>query len=300
VFSGDSAEWALPAASRIPTRPGSREVPSQAVASSDQRSAVGRRVHASNSSVGANTAFAVVVEARRHQPGLGRDLDEQGGRRLVDVQVDGRGLELAHAQAPRPELGRRVGAPVVEEQLEAAHHLERRPRRGAFDHGVGALGRRQRRDHVDALARGVAAPQRDADLAGHQTCPPLRGTRSRRASSSSAGVAASSGSTVWRADPAVASPPLSSTCSSNARAGGLSSASRASTSSRLGGSGENGRSPPSPRLWATPRPRSATPPTARRPPGDSQARARSIRRSTAATTDAGAALTTATRSAWVV
>ena len=57
VFSGARAECALPAASRVPTRPGSRLVPHQARATRDQRSAVGRRVQASKSSVGAKTAL---------------------------------------------------------------------------------------------------------------------------------------------------------------------------------------------------------------------------------------------------
>ena len=71
-----------------------------------------------------------------------------------------------------------------------------------------------------------ARPRRAPDDA---TAP--RGTSSRATSSSSAGVPASSGSTVCRADPAVAWPPFSSTWSSIARAAGLSSDSRRSTSS---------------------------------------------------------------------
>ena len=72
---------------------------------------------------------------------------------------------------------------------------------------------------VDRLARGAATAQRQRrPRRAPATTPPARGTSSLRASSSSAGVAASSGSTVCRADPAVAWPPLSSTCSQHRRA----------------------------------------------------------------------------------
>ena len=86
-----------------------------------------------------------------------------------------------------------------------------------------------------------AAPARPRPAGS--TVPPGRGTRSLRASSSSAGVSASAGSTVCRAAPVVASPPSASTCSSMARAAGDSASRWAVTSSGVGGSELRGRSP---------------------------------------------------------
>ena len=110
---------------------------------------------------------AVLVVAAREQPSLRGDLHEQRRGGLVDVQVGGGGLELAHPQTAGAQLGRRVGTPVVEQQLETADHLERRAGRRPLHQGRRTLGRRQRRDHVDPLTGGVPATQGDADLARH-------------------------------------------------------------------------------------------------------------------------------------
>ena len=122
--------------------------------------------------------------------------------------------------------------------------------------------------------RGVTAAQRDADLArAARARPPSRGTSSRRAMSSSTGVAASAGDTVRRAFPVVPSPPLASTWSSSARARGLIAASRL-LDVRCPGRATSGAAR-SRRRRRRPRSASATPLSARRPPGDSQTSARS-------------------------
>jgi len=118
---------------------------------------------------------------------------------------------------------------------------------------------------------------------------PSRGTSSRRLSSSSAGEAASAGDTVRRAAPVVPSPPWVSTWSRSAAAAGLSSAIRAAISACVAGSGLLGRSPlVTPGI---PRNASATPLSARMPPGASQARARSSNRCRARAACSGSART---------
>ena len=138
----------------------------------------------------------------------------------------------------------------------------------------------------------VVRPPRSASVTspGTTTVPVPRGANSLRESSSSAGVAASSGSTVRRAPSVVASPPAATTCSSIARAGADSSASRARTSSCVGSGEEQGRSPLTPASGPPVSP-SATPLSGRSPPVDSHARARSTSRSTAAATASGWAFT---------
>ena len=167
VFSGARAECALPAASRVPTRPGSAA--GAPPGARHPRPALGRRQAGPGVEVvgRGEDRVAVLVVAAREQPGLRGDLHEQRRGGLVDVQVGGGGLELAHPQTSGAQLGRRVGTPVVEQQLESADHLERRAGRRPLHQGRRTLGRRQRRDHVDPLPGGVAAAQGDADLARH-------------------------------------------------------------------------------------------------------------------------------------
>ena len=147
----------------------------------------------------------------------------------------------------------------------------------------------------------VVRPPRSArpTSPGSTTVPLPRGTSSWRASSSSGGVRASSGSTVCRAAPVVASPPLSATCSSSVRARSDSSPSCRSISAAGRGSGERGCSPLSPAAAPPPSP-SAAPLRARRPCGDSHARVRSSSRCSAASTSAGSACTSVRSSSGVV
>ena len=148
-----------------------------------------------------------------------------------------RGRRCAARSAARCPSGRAAARPDVPPRTP------RRPRPGRPAHwsradvaisGTASTG----------LARGAAAAQRQGHLAGNDAAPrPRAAPAACGASSSSAGVAASSGSTVWRADPAVAWPPLSSTCSSIARASAPSSARRRSTSAAAGASADTGCTP---------------------------------------------------------
>ena len=138
VFSGDSAVCARPTASRWPTSPASREVASQARASVAQRSAAGRRVHASNSSVGANTALPSSSKRAATQPGLGGDLDQRARRSARRRGAARPRLELADAQsaarAARPAGGRPSGRAAAPAAYDARtpprpRSARRRPRR---------------------------------------------------------------------------------------------------------------------------------------------------------------------------
>ena len=194
-----------------------------------------RRTRRSAATTGLPSSSAPVASSR----GRGGDLDEERRGRLVDVQRRGGRLEVADARARRCAARPAAGAPVVEQQLDAADRLERRAGRGPVDHGRRCArtsrARAPRRPGRGSCARR-AAPAPTSP--GTTTMPPPRGTSSRRASSSSAGVAASSGSTVWRAD---AGGRLATVRRRRARAApgpaGLSSASRTGDLVRVGAVG---------------------------------------------------------------
>ncbi len=110
--------------------------------------------------------LAVRARARGEQPSGVRGLDEQCGHRLVHLQQDRGGLEVAHAEAAAAQHPRRAGAPVVEQQLDAAHRLERSTggdlvHQGGLTRGGGHLG-----GEVDGLGGRAAAAQHQAHLAG--------------------------------------------------------------------------------------------------------------------------------------
>ena len=199
---------------------------------------------------------------------------------LVDVQRRGGRPEVADAEPAAAQRRRRLGAPLVEQQLEPAYRLERRARRRRVDLRLGA--RRSTpapAPRRPARRRRVPTAQGDPDLAGDarpcrcRAAPAAGGPAAPRP-----GVAASSGSTVCRASSVVASPPAARTCSSIARAGSDSSASlRGDLVGRAGVGAEQGRSPLTPASGPPVSP-SATPLSGRSPPVDSQASARSTSR----------------------
>ena len=93
-------------------------------------------------------------------------LDEEGGGRLVHVQL-GRGrLEVAHAEPAAAQRARRRRTPVVEEQLDPPHRLEGRGRRGAVDQRRAPVRGGERGELAHGLAGRVAAAQRQPHLSG--------------------------------------------------------------------------------------------------------------------------------------
>ncbi|CAB4719273.1 unannotated protein [freshwater metagenome] len=100
------------------------------------------------------------------QAGGVRRLDEQCGRRLVELEHRRAGAQVAHAQATAAQGGRRAGAPVVEEQLDPTDGLERRARRRAVDDGARPLGGEHLGHVVDDVDGRAATAQGQPDLAG--------------------------------------------------------------------------------------------------------------------------------------
>ena len=140
--------------------------------------------------VGRDPARVAVGSGRGGQQPCGRgDLDQQRGGRLVDVQL-GRPGRAGRGRRGRRCAGPRAGcsAPLVEQQLHPVHRLEGRAGGGPVDHGLA------RSEVASAGGASTAAavvwPPRSAipTSPGSTTEPPLRGTSSRCASSSSAGV----------------------------------------------------------------------------------------------------------------
>ncbi len=209
--------------------PGVRGVASHAATRSSQRSAVARVAPHVEAVGGQPHAVALGGQRLGEQAGGRGDLDQQRRRRLVHVQVGGRRLEVAHPEPAAAQGARRSRRPSGR---AAARRVvrRRRPRRprsgrpGRTGRDVGDDGRARRRP-----ARVVVRPPRSASPTSPGTCtsPSPRGTSSRWASSSSAGVAAVPGRTSASAAPVLPVPPCASTCSSRARAAGEISASRA-------------------------------------------------------------------------
>ena len=124
----------------------------------------------------------------------------------------GRGrLEVAHAEAAAAQRRRRLGAPLVEQQLDPAYRLERRARRRA-GRPVARCAPSTASAGTSSTRSTVVCPPRSASPTspGTTTEPVPRGTSSLRASSSSAGVAASAGSRCAGRRSVVASPPAAS------------------------------------------------------------------------------------------
>ena len=186
---------------------------------------------------------------------------------LVDLEQRGRRLQVAHAQAAAAQHRRGRGAPLVEQQLDAAHDLEGGAGRGAVDQVGGALGGGQGRDGVDRLARRPAAAQLHADLAGqHDQAAAARGQQAPREQLLGRGGGLLDRAPWCGPSRSVASPPAASTCSSSARAVPDRAASRAVMSATEGGSAEKERSPLTP-ASSPPTSASATPVRARTPSG---------------------------------
>ena len=209
--SGASAFHALPAGSRVPTRPGIRGVcqpgPHQRRPSARRRAGrPTRRRRRWAPRPGCRRRRTAVGE----QPGRGASLDDQRGRRpRRRAACAAVALRSRTASPPLRSAPGGSGAPVVEQQLHAAYRLERGARGGPVDQRGVARRRWRPRAGRRRGSRVVRPPRRASPTSpGSTTTPPPRGTSSLRASSSSAGVAASSGSTVCRAVPVVASPPL--------------------------------------------------------------------------------------------
>ena len=114
---------------------------------------------------------AVGVRPGRQQPGCRGDLDQERRGRLVELQGVGGGLQVADSDGSGPQCHRRPGAPVVDDQLHPAYHLEGGAGGRAVHEVGGAFGGRHLGRHVDRLARRVAATQGDLDLAGHPDQP---------------------------------------------------------------------------------------------------------------------------------
>ena len=122
------------------------------------------------------------------QPGGRGQLDDERRRGLVDVQASRGRLEVAHAEAAAAQGRRRLGAPLVQQQLHAGVRPRTprrpppgRPGRRRARWSPPRAGRRPRRGWCGRRA-ARARPRRAAPA-----CRPPRGTSSRRASSSSAG-----------------------------------------------------------------------------------------------------------------
>ena len=94
--------------------------------------------------------------------------DVQRGRALVDVEQLGRRPEVPHPEPAGAERARRVGAPVLEQQLDMADDVEGSTRGGPVDEALVAAGRRELRHPVHLVPRGAAASEADRHLARHQ------------------------------------------------------------------------------------------------------------------------------------
>ena len=235
--SGASALRALPAASRVPTSAGIRGRVEPGRASVQPALGRARAAHASNASVGTQTGSpSASARARAGRPRAATSTSS-AATRLVDVQQRGGRLQVADAEPAAAQLAGRLGAPVVEQQLDPVDGFEGGPGRGPVDQAagrgreVGDRRRRRRPARASCDRRAARAPTSP----GRHDVPSPRGTSSRRASSSSAGVSASSG--VRRAARLRRSPArrAASTCSSIARAAGLELGEQAGAEPLVGG-----------------------------------------------------------------
>ena len=139
------------------------------------------------------------------------------------------------SRTPRPagaQAARGRGAPVLEQQLDVPDQLERGAGGGPVDEGGVPCGGGERRRHVDRLAGGAAAPQRDHDLPGDRHVPAVAGDEQPPGEElvDRAGLVPAADRPVGALDAAVLA--LRSRCSRIARA--LSSTSPISTSTCAG------------------------------------------------------------------
>jgi hypothetical protein len=87
------------------------------------------------------------------------------------VEVSGGRLQFAHAETTAAQRRRRVGAPVVEQQLRAAYRLEGGAGAGPIHDLGSAVGRRDLGRDRHRLTGGPPAPQRQPDLTGEDDEP---------------------------------------------------------------------------------------------------------------------------------
>ena len=296
--SGASAFHDLPAASREPTSDGTRLLDSHPPTSRAHRSEIGLPDQMSNSSVGSHAGVPSGSVPSAISPAASATSTMSAAPASSTCSSRATSLRSRTASPPlRSTLG------GCRPQWSSSSSTRRTTSKAA-PAAVRATSAASRavvaRSGTSSTGSVVVRPPRRArpTSPGSTTASPSRGTSRRRLISSSAGLAAWAGVTVRRADPVVPSPPWASTWRSSAVAAGLSSASRAATSSGAAGSGLEGRSP----LVPTGRPRiaSATPLSARMPPGASHARARSSSRWSARDVRASSAWTIEIRSAEVV
>ena len=278
--SGASAFQDLPAGSREPTSDGTRLLASHPPTRRVHRSASGRPDQRSNSSVGSHEGVPSAAAASAIRPAVSATSTTSAAPGSSTCSSRATALRSRTASPP---LRSTLGGCTPQWSSSSS---TRRTTSKAAPAAVRATSAASRADvasgGTSSTGSRVVRPPRSArpTSPGSTTASPSRGTSRRRLISSSAGVRASAGETVRRADPVVPSPPWSSTWRSSAVAAGDSSAIRAVSASGLAASGLAGRSPLT--RPGMPRIASATPVSARTPPGASQASARSSSRCSAA------------------